>query len=232
MGHRLPRFRHSSYCPGTYIEYSWAARGTGYSDTVSQSGWIPFRQLVELGKSTLLDAARLKEKCPYWYEAMQVVALSHGWQEQQARELLNAATAFEPTYFRFYRNYANFSLAKWYGGEGATQAFAAEVYTRPGDRDGSVVYFDIASLLACQMDRKRDSLAGMSWTRVKQGYANINRVYGMSKVRMNRFAYMSLLAGDKSAAREVFAELGTSWNGLIWRRASDFESARAWALNP
>jgi hypothetical protein len=43
---------------------------------------------------------------------------------------------------------------------------------------------------------------------------------------------MSFLAGDKYAAREVFAELGTSWSRLIWRRASDFESARAWSLNP
>jgi hypothetical protein len=217
---------------GTYINYGWAARGAGYSDTVSQSGWIHFRQLVELGKSTLLDAARLKEKCSYWYEAMQVVALSQGWEDQQARELLDAATAFEPTYYRFYRNYANFTLPKWYGEEGATQAFAEEVYTRLGSRDGSMVYFEIASLLACQMDKKRDSLTGMSWTRVKEGNADLKRLYGMSNVKMNRFAYMSFLAGDKSAAREVFAELGTSWNGRVWRSADDFESARAWALTP
>ncbi len=217
---------------GTYINYAWAARGTGYSDTVSESSWILFRQLVELGKSTLLDAARLNEKCPYWYDVMQVVALSQGWEEQQARELLNAATAFEPTYYRFYRNYALFSLPKWYGGEGATQAFAEEVYTRLGGRDGSIVYFEIASLLACQLDRKRDSLVGMSWPRVKQGYANLDRLYSMSNLKMNRFGYMSFLVGDKSVAREVFAELGTSWNGLVWHSASEFESARAWALTP
>ena len=62
------------------------ARGSGYSDTVSESGWNLFGKRVELGKSTLLGAARLKEKCPYWYEAMQKVALAQGWQKQQARE--------------------------------------------------------------------------------------------------------------------------------------------------
>ena len=216
----------------SYVNYAWATRGSGYSDTVSESGWDLFGKHVELGKSTLLGAARLKEKCPYWYESMQKVALAQGWHKQQARELLDEAAAFEPTYYHYYREYANFLLPKWYGEEGNTQAFAEEVSARLGGPNGSIVYFEIASLLACQCDAERDSLTGMSWPRVKQGYADLQRLYGTSNLKMNRFAYMSFVADDKSSAHYTFALLGTSWNHVVWRSAENFESAKVWASTP
>jgi hypothetical protein len=216
----------------TYLNYAWAARGGGYADSVSESGWKLFGKRVALAESTLVEAAKLKEKCPYWYEAMQQVALAQGWQKEQARELLDQAAAFEPTYYHFYREYANFLLPKWHGEEGETQAFAEEISARLGDPDGSIVYFEIASLLACQCDAERDSLAGMSWPRVKQGYADLQRLYGTSDLKMNRFAYMSYVAGDKSSANDTFAMLGDSWNRLVWRSAENFTSAKEWASTP
>jgi hypothetical protein len=71
-----------------------------------------------LAASTLADAAKLREKCPYWYEAMQVVALNQGWNKSEARELMEQAAAFEPGFYHFYREYANFVLPKWYGETG------------------------------------------------------------------------------------------------------------------
>ncbi len=92
----------------------------------------------------------MKERCPYWYEAMQRVALALGWEKRQARELLDAAAAFEPSYYHFYRQYANVLLPEWYGEDGETQAFAEEVSKHLGDPDGPIVYFEVVSLLAGQ----------------------------------------------------------------------------------
>jgi hypothetical protein len=216
----------------TYINYKWVARGNGYANSVSESGWSLFHQRVELGKAALVDAARVRERCPYWYEAMQQIALAEGWDKQQARELLDRATAFEPTYYHFYREYANFLLPKWYGEEGETQAFAEEVSKRVGDPNGSIIYFEIASQLACQCDKERNSLAGMSWPRVKQGYAELQQLYGTSNMKTNRFAYMSFLAEDKASARDTFSALGDSWNRSVWQSADNFESAKKWASTP
>lgn len=199
---------------------------------MSGSGWSLFGQRIELGKAALLEAAREKEKCPYWYEAMQQVALAEGWDKQQARELLDQAAAFEPTFYHFYREYANFLLPKWHGEEGETQQFAEEISKRLGGPDGSIVYFEIASLLACQCDEERDSLEGMDWARVKQGYVELRRLYGTSNLKMNRFAYMSFVAGDKDAARETIAALGDAWNPKVWQIAENFKSAKDWAARP
>ena len=216
----------------TYTSYAWAARGSGYANTVSDSGWELFGQRMELAKAALLDAARLKEKCPYWYEAMQKVALAEGWEKQDARDLLDQAMAFDPSYYHFYREYANYLLPKWYGEEGETLALAEEMSNRLGEPYGSVVYFEIASQLACQCDPNRNSLEGVSWAKVKQGYADLQSLYGTSKVKMNRFAFMSFLEGDKSSARDTFALLGDNWNPDVWRTQDKFYSAKEWAQTP
>ncbi len=215
-----------------YINYAWFARGNGYSNSVSEPGWELFGKRIALAKATLIEAAKLKEKCAYWYEAMQIVALAEGWEKQEARELFDQAAAFEPTYYHFYREYANFLLPKWYGDEGETQAFAEEVSSRLPAPDGSIVYFEIASLMACQCDQDRDSLNGLSWPRVKQGYAEIVRLYGASNLKANRFAYMSFMAGDKSSAQSAFRTIGTDWNHVVWQTAATFDSARSWATSP
>jgi hypothetical protein len=215
-----------------YIDYAWFARGSGYSNSVSDSSWELFTKRIALAKATLVEAARLEEKCPYWYEAMQTVALAEGWDKKQARELFDQATAFDPTYYHYYREYANFLLPKWYGEEGETQAFADEVSSRLPEPDASIIYFEIASLLACQCDKDRDSLDGMSWPKAKQGYADLTRLYGTSNLKMNRFAYMSFVADDRISAQSAFSTLGTDWNHLVWRSAANFESARSWATSP
>ena len=212
-----------------YVEYAWAARGNGYADSVSGSGWDRFGERIALAKATLMEAARLKEKCPYWYEAMQIVALGEGWNKAQARELFDQAAAFEPTYYHYYREYANFLLPKWYGEEGETQAFAEEVTSRLSEPDASIIYYEIASLLACQCDKERDSLAGMSWPRVRQGFEKLSELYGTSNLKLNRFAYMSFVANDQASARSVFPAIHDDWNHLVWHSAQSFEGARAWA---
>jgi len=212
-----------------YIEYAWAARGEGYADSVSNSGWNRFGERIAWAKATLFEASRLKEKCAYWYEAMQIVALAEGWDKAHARELFDQAAAFEPTYYHYYREYANFLLPKWYGEEGETQAFAEEVASRLSEPDASIIYYEIASLLACQCDKDRDSLAGMSWPRVKQGYEKLTDLYGTSNLKLNRFAYMSFVANDQASARSVFPAIHDDWNHLVWHSAQNFEAAREWA---
>lgn len=214
-----------------YINYAWFARGSGYANSVSDSGWDLFGQRIALAKATLIETAHLKEKCPYWYEAMQVIALAEGWDKKRARELFDQASTFEPTYYHYYREYANYLLPKWYGEEGDTQAFAEEVSPHLPEPDGSIVYFEIASLLACQCDKERDSLDGMSWPKVKQGYANLVRLYGTSNLKSNRFAYMSFVADDKASAQTAFSTIGTDWNHLVWSSAANFDSARFWATS-
>jgi len=214
----------------TYINYAWRARGSVTADSVQDLAWDLFAHRIDLAESVLMDAAQMKVKCPYWYEAMQKVALAQGWPKQDARALFDEAVAFEPEFYHFYREYANFLLPKWYGKEGEARAFANETAERLSAPDGPIVYFEITSLLVCGCGRERDSLAGMSWPLVKRGYADLQRLHGTSNIKINRFAYMAYIADDKPTAQAAFASLGDRVNMTVWRKFDTFKSAEAWAL--
>jgi hypothetical protein len=96
----------------TYENYADKARGSGYANTVSEDGWKLYAQRNALAASTLAEAAKLKEKCPYWYEAVQDLALAQGGNKSQAKKLLENAAAFEPTYYHYYREYARISFCQ------------------------------------------------------------------------------------------------------------------------
>jgi hypothetical protein len=216
----------------TYISYASFARGAGYSNTVSDQARKLFGERVEQGKRILLEAAQLQEKCPSWYEVMQTVATDEGWDKKDARTLFDQAAAFEPAYYHYYRQYGNYLLPKWYGDEGETQALAEEAAAKLPEPDASITYYEIASLIACQCDSERDSLAGMSWPRIRQGYGNLVRLYGTSELKSNRFAYMSYVAGDKSSAKRAFASIQNGPSSAVWRSGYTFVAAQAWANQP
>ncbi len=213
----------------TYHGWAWAARGTGYSDTVSDDGWKQMRDREEMARQTLVEASALKAKDPHWYEAMQHVAMGQGWDKAKLRALLDAAMAFEPTYYHYYREHANMLLPRWYGEDGEAEAFAEEISTHIGGKQGAFIYFEIATVLNCLCGNE-DHLSTMSWDKIKAGYAALEELYGTSKLKRNRFALMAAKARDKESAHRAFVEIGDDWEPNTWIRKASFDGARTWAM--
>lgn len=213
-----------------YLGYAWTARGEGYANTITDERWRLFHERIELAKVPLLAASHMSEKCPYWYSLVMQVALDEGWDKSSTREILDQVILFEPLFYHVYRQYGNYLLPRWYGKEGETQAFSEEIANRLGNPEGSIVYYELASILACECGG--ESLQGMSWPRIRTGFNDQKRLYGTSNVKLNRFAYMSFLAFDKPSAQMAFALIGSSWDQDIWTSADKFELARVWASAP
>jgi hypothetical protein len=213
-----------------YVNYAWDGRGSGSADTVTQSQWKLLRERAELARSTLIVAARLKEKCPYWYEAMQHVAQAQGWKKSEARELMQQAVLFEPDYYHFYREFAYFLEPRWYGQPGEAEAFADEISNRVSGQQGNFLYFEIASLLTCQCNPDPAHMANLSWPKIQRGYAALDQLYGVSNLKRNRFAYMAYLGADRPVAGVVLTQIGDNWDKEIWGGKERFESIRAWAV--
>ena len=214
----------------TYINYAWDGRGTEAASGVTEDQWQRLRERANLAESTLLEAARLKEKCPYWYEAMQHVAQAQGWDKSLARELMEQAVLFEPDFYHYYREYAYYLEPRWYGEPGEAEAFAKEISNRVGGQQGDFLYFEIASLLTCQCNPDPAHMTNLSWPRIQRGYAALDQLYGVSNLKRNRFAYMAYLAPDGPVAGEVLTQIGDNWDKEIWGSNERFESIRAWAV--
>ena len=217
-----------------YDDFGHKARGGGYADTVSADGWRLLDERLALTAKTLVDAAKLPEKSPYWFSLMFDVALTQGWDKSQAKALLDAAISFEPSYYHAYRQYGNFIAPKWYGEEGDAQAFAEQVATQIGGEQGDFVYFEIASTLACGCDTEQDRahLQGFSWPQVKSGYAAMEPLYGHASLKTNRFAYMAVLETDKASAQAAFAVIGNNQAPDTWPSRAYFFQSKAWAQYP
>jgi hypothetical protein len=80
----------------SYVSYAWDARGTGYSDTISDSGVKLFHHRLEKAKVILDSASALHNKCPEWYVAMQQVAQGLSWDLPRTTALFEKAAFFEP----------------------------------------------------------------------------------------------------------------------------------------
>jgi hypothetical protein len=214
-----------------YVNYAWRARGIGLADTVEDTQWPVFNERNARAKSILLEVASSKEKDPFWYQLMQLIARNEGWDKAQARELFDQAIAFEPGYYHYYIEQAHFLLPQWYGEPGDIQAFADETLRRVPEPDGSMLYFWIFSSEVCYCQEGMKALAQATYPKLRQGYANISKFYGLSNLNANRFAFMAAINRDKPSAHEAFTSV-VKMDENIWQSEQNFEQFRMWANAP
>jgi len=202
------------------VRYAWDARGSGYSNSVSDSGWKLFGERLAKAKEILEQNSALASKCPDWYLAMELVAQAQNWHLDQATALLQRAAAFEPGYQYYYRVHVNHVLPQWGGDEGDAASFAEETANRVGGEAGDGLYFLIAQgiLCACQ----QPEFPHFSWPRLQSGFAALEKKYGPSLFDVNSFALMAAKSSDWVAADEAFKRIGDSWSEDTWKTEAWF----------
>jgi len=214
-----------------YVNYAWRARGAGLADTVEDSQWKVFNQRNARAKSILLEVATFEEKDPFWYHLMQLLARHEGWDKAQARELFEQAIAFEPGYYHYYMEQSRFLLPQWFGEPGDIQAFANDTARRVPEPDGSMLYFWILTSEVCYCKEGIGALGQADYPKLRQGYANISKFYGLSNLNANRFAFMASVLVDKPSAHQAFASI-VKMDEDIWGSEQNFEQFRMWANAP
>jgi len=210
-----------------YTNYAWYARGNGFSDTVSQSGWTLFSTRLKKAREILEQASTLSSKCPEWYAAMQNVALGEGWDLAREAALFRQAVAFEPAYDPFYRNQAVFVNPKWNGEEGDPAKLASESADRIGGPDGDILYFQIAKEIVCACEDHEFS--HMAWPRLQKGFAALEKKYGRSLFNLNAYALMAVKTDDEELADALFKQIGDKWDKDVWQTEEYFRETKSMA---
>src|SRR5260370_40591433 len=189
----------------SYESYGWHARGSGYSDTVSESGRRLFGERLAKAK-TILDHA--SNKCPEWYVAMQEVAQGQGWEIDQLNALLERAAAFEPNYQYVYRAHATILLPKWQGEEGDAARFSEKAADRLGGDAGDILYFQVAAWIVCGCEESESS--HFSWPRLQRGFSGLERRYGPSLNSLNSFAQLAVKGKDDVVGDATLNPIGAN----------------------
>lgn len=210
-----------------YIYFAWHARGDGFSNTVTESGWKLFGQRIEQAKKILEDASSLPAKCPHWYVAMQLVARAEGWDLEKSSELLNEATAMAPDYYYYYPYYAEYILPKWGGEEGDAANFAKQSADRLGGTRGDILYFRIGERIVCACNEPEFNR--FSWARLQKGYEAIEKEYGSSISDLNTLALMATKNNDSVIADDAFKRIGDNYDIDQWVTEDFFKQMKTWA---
>ena len=214
-----------------FANYAFFARGQESSASVSDSHWKLFNERNVAAEQYLLAAAHLKDRDAHWYEAMQLVAFQIGWDKADALDLLNQAVAFEPSYYHYYREYADYLRPQWYGETGEIAKYAEQASLQLHDPDASILYFRITSTLACNCEPQIADLPGIDWPKFKSGYSEVTRLYGPSNVNASRLAWVAFKEGDKVTAQQAFSSID-HLEMSVWWGPHTFANARDWANTP
>lgn len=215
-----------------YLGWGYKARGHAYSYKVTEQGWMLLGERLQFASLALKQAAGLKAKCPHWYVVLLNVARTQGWEKAHVRAVFEKAIAFEPDYYHYYREYALYLMPKWAGEDGEAEAFAQQASNRISGKQAAFIYFEIATVLNCSCGDRGRHLDNMSWPKIKEGYAALEELYGVSNRKLNRFAYLAVLARDRAAASEAFKRIGENWDAEIWRSEENFEYFKVLAKRP
>jgi hypothetical protein len=210
----------------SYVQFGWFARGGGFADSVSDSGWKLFAERMEKARKILNDISSTNND-PNWYATMELVAQGQSWDLPKFRALADQAVAFEPGYQYYYRIYANQLQPKWSGQEGDPARYAEEVANRIGGDAGDILYFQIGDIISCGCTDPE--ISHFSWPRLQKGYAALEKKYGPSLRNLNAFALMASKFSDWVVADPAFKRIGDDWDEDKWQTHDWFQQNRDWA---
>lgn len=226
------RFAPSSPTPrialaDAYQDFAWKARGDDYADSVTSEGWKLFDARVQKARAILEDSEAIGRSDPEWYNAMLRVAINQGWSGDQVQALAQQALSKDPGYFYVVRTVAEYLLPKWYGAAGDTERFVEAAADKIGGDEGDATFFFYAEIQIVDEDLCFNCLPpGISWTRIRRGYAAIGRLYGINNYELNAFADLSLRAGKFQTAQQTFKKIGDNWDPDVWPSKAYFDNVR------
>lgn len=217
------------------ISYGFEARGSDTIDKISEESMRLFQQQVALGLEELLAAKQLTPKCPHWYQAMLRVGLAQGWNKAKYDEIFEEGFQLEPTYYHLPREKMTYLLPQWMGEDGDLSYFVNNLSERIGGDEGMIMYFELASTLWPIYDGNIWRKTGLEFSKAREGYVAMKRIYGVDRYRKNLLMAMTssnlmtgVPFGDKEidGFEEALLEVGDDWDPEVWDTKERFEERK------
>lgn len=70
-------------------------------------------------------------------------------------------------------------------------------------------------------------MPNLSWERVKQGFATLDKLYGSTSQQRNALAFMAVRQGDSVTAQQLFTRIGYHGDEYVWGSKDKFERSKA-----
>jgi membrane protease YdiL (CAAX protease family) len=211
-----------------YTHYAWNARGSGYSNTVSEEGWRLFSERLETAWEVLEAAEKLPQKCPGWVSVAQRVGLGQNWDRARYFKMVDEAVRQEPTFGSFYTKACYWLLPRWHGETGDFESWLAQLADgRPG-KEGDLYYAHLV-WMADRVGFREEIVFDqdrLDWVRTKRGFqAWLEEKPDNLMVRFE-FLSLAMVANDLATARQQLDFLGGKYWPDMWENEEEYEKVR------
>ena len=207
-----------------FVDYAWHARGSGYSNTVSQDGWKLFDERLTKAREILASARTLPMKDAVWWTTSLRVALGQGWSLKDYEALMKDAKSYSPVFWGYDTSRAYSLLPRWHGQPGDWENYALQA-SLAKDGLGAEIYARIVLHLAGYYRNVFEETKA-SWPKTREGLDAMREKYPDFHEVTNWAAKLAVLAKDYPEASRLFAQLGDSYDPGVWKDAQQFLSFR------
>ena len=204
----------------------WEARGSGFSNTVTQTGWQKFGEKLEQALKVIEEAEQLDEKDTELYRTQIGIFMGIGRPMEEIEAARKKAAEIDPDCYAVYEQEAVARLPRWGGGApGEIAKWAGELCDNL-KRHGDEVYARIAMQLTRYAKNDVFAESHLDWDRIKRGLDKLMERFDDSSDFANDAAFMAILQLDHAEAQKVLPILGLNRrSSLYW---SDGDQLRQW----
>ncbi len=199
-----------------YVDEAWCARGGGYADTVTSSGWQLFGERLDAAEKILTQSyAKAPQDTPMIASAMMTVVLGKQEPRDQMELWFQRGIQADPDNFGIYMQKRWYLLPRWYGSDEDVAAFGLECAT--SDNWSAKIPLVLAESMSDAGGRDPLVYAQPAI------WGSLEKVYrGYLERLPNSFHYRSLFAKNAvqgehwDVAKEQFKILGDDWDRAVF----------------
>jgi hypothetical protein len=199
-----------------WYHYAWVGRSCANFLDVTFDQWQQFFDRLRAARS-YLSGFDLRES-PAAYVIMLDILRQTGGTREKIDALYDEGRSAFPAMIMLTSAYTRALDTGWFGRDGDLEWLAESQLRDPGGDAGQIAYGVVAEQ-ATEFVPYPDffTRTGLSWNKIKESFSTRKRLYGLSVHDWNVYCYIALMASDREACREAYANFAPNWDSTVWR---------------
>ena len=218
------------------VDLAWESRGVGFAESVSAESRKGLESRLEEAWETGVEAERLASRDPGLYEILMVVGVGLGKPRSEMDRLFEQGIVLDSEYMGLYLVMARYLTPQWYGSSVEFERFASWAAARTKGKFGDGLYARLAlEGMVVYGGGEIQMSPVFDWSRIKRGFADLERLYPRSSLLLNAYCYLALKYKDYPTAAAAYRRLGGHWSkdsAIVWQKEETFDIAGAILEHP
>lgn len=210
-----------------YYKYAWFARGGGYANTVTDTGWKLMSERNAIAHKLIDKALTLPESDPRaYYQMLRLLKEEGNYDARKCDQILNETHTRFPAYKNVYFVRALDLQPRWNGGPGEWERFAKDSADRVGGIEGDKLYAQIVWAVERTHWYRRSNIFRefkLDYARIKRGMDGLVTQFPSSLSLISMYCNLASHAGDKATALHLFKQLAGRVDKECWSGENVFE---------